>query len=364
MTEVIDVELVNVTKTFGTLKAVDNVSFSVPRGSFFSILGPSGSGKTTTLKIIAGFEEPDEGDVFIGGERVNGVPPNRRRTNMVFQNLALFPLMTVFDNVAFGLKMARVPRHEIKERVEHILDKVGLAGLENRKPSQLSGGQQQRVAIARCLVLEPTVLLLDEPLGALDLKLREQMKIQLKHLQNEVGTTFIYITHDQSEALVMSDRVAVMNEGRILQIARPDELYSHPADPFVASFVGESNQFQGTITQLNDNQALLKVGPFDLITPVHPGMEVGKPWLNFIRPEKVRLLSAGVAPGETDPCNQYGGTIKEVIFDGAVAHCIVDIGHGFLVTVMVTRASDAPLPREGEAVRVGWNPEDVLCFPA
>ena len=363
MPEVIDVALVNVTKRFGSVIAVDNVSFQVPRGSFFSILGPSGSGKTTTLRMIAGFEEPDEGDVLIAGERVNGVPPNRRPTNMVFQQLALFPLMTVFDNVAFGLKMARVPRSEIKERVERMLEKVGLAGLGDRKPGQLSGGQQQRVAIARCLVLEPTVLLLDEPLGALDLKLREQMKIQLKHLQEEVGTTFIYITHDQSEALVMSDYVAVMNEGKIQQIGHPDELYSNPANPFVAGFVGESNQFQGTVTELRGDYAILQAGPFEIKTPLHSEMAVGKPFLNFIRPEKVRLLSPDVSPEEAGLPNLFRGLIREVIFDGAVVHCSVDVGHDRLIDVMLTRASDIPLPREGEPVQVGWALKDVHCFP-
>jgi len=364
MTEVIDVKLANVSKRFGDLKAVDNISFQVPRGSFFSILGPSGSGKTTTLKMIAGFEEPDEGDVFIGRQRVNGVPPNRRPVNMVFQQLALFPLMSVFDNVAFGLKMARVPRRERKERVERMLDTVGLSGLGDRKPGQLSGGQQQRVAIARCLVLEPTVLLLDEPLGALDLKLREQMKIELKRLQHEVGTTFVYITHDQSEALVMSDRVAVMNEGQILQIGAPDDLYSHPTDPFVATFVGENNEFSGTVTQIGDSHAVLMAGPFELKSPIHARVRVGDACRNFIRPERLRLLPPDVARVETGPVNQLNGVIQDVVFDGAVARAFVDLGHDHRVTVLVTRTLDTPLPVTGEAVRVGWNPEDAICFPA
>ncbi len=363
MTDKIDVELVQVTKIFGELKAVDNISFSVPRGSFFSLLGPSGCGKTTTLKVIAGFEEPDVGDVFIGGERVNGVPPNHRKVNMVFQQLALFPLMTVFDNVAFGLKMARVPRNERKERVESMLHKVGLPGFGNRKPGQLSGGQQQRVAIARCLVLEPTVLLLDEPLGALDLKLREQMKLQLKQLQHEVGTTFIYITHDQSEALVMSDQVAVMNEGCLLQIGAPDELYSNPVDPFVATFVGENNGFSGTITKINGNHATFTDGPFELISPIHPKLRIGDRCQNFIRPERLQLLAADVSP-ESEPTNKIRGSIKDVVFDGAVARAFVDLGNDYQVMVLVTRTSETPLPVPGETVHVGWNPDHAICFPA
>jgi len=225
----------------------------------------------------------------------------------------------------------------------------------------LSGGQQQRVAIARCLVLEPAVLLLDEPLGALDLKLREQMKIQLKHLQREVGTTFVYVTHDQSEALVMSDWVAVMNEGRVLQIGRPDEIYNHPANPFVASFVGESNRLQGLVTRVSEEYAVLKVDPLEVKIPLHPDMKVGEPFLLFIRPEKVRLMpSDAVEAG----LNQFNGIIKEVIFEGAVARCVVDIGYGHSMTAMVTRSSDAHLPREGELARVTWSVKDCICFPA
>jgi spermidine/putrescine transport system ATP-binding protein len=361
MPQAIDVELTNITKKFGDLVAVKDISFQVPRGSFFSILGPSGCGKTTTLKVIAGFEEPDIGDVYIGGERLNNVPPNHRPVNMVFQQLALFPLMTVFDNVVFGLKMAKVSKQERKKRVEQMLEKVGLAGLENRKPSQLSGGQQQRVAIARCLVLDPTVLLLDEPLGALDLKLREQMKIQLKQLQHQIGTTFIYITHDQSEALVMSDQVAVMNSGQLLQVGTPDELYSHPVDTFVASFVGENNRMSGMITEISDNQAVVDLGAFEIKSQVHPQMKVGQSFLNFIRPEKMNLLSADTT--ESEPTNQIPGTIQDVIFDGAVARAIIELIGGLVVMVLITRTSDTSLPIAGETVRVAWNPPDAHCFP-
>jgi spermidine/putrescine transport system ATP-binding protein len=361
MEDTIDVELINVNKSFNQLKAVENVSFQVPRGSFFSILGPSGCGKTTTLKMIAGFEEPDTGDVYIGGEKVNGIPPNHRRVNMVFQQLALFPLMTVTDNVTFGLKMARIPSKERKERVKQILDKVGLTGLGDRKPSQLSGGQQQRVAIARCLVLDPTVLLLDEPLGALDLKLREQMKIQLKLLQHEVGTTFVYITHDQSEALVMSDQIAVMNNGRILQIGPPDKLYSHPVDGFVASFVGENNAISGIVSSINDQTAKITFAGLEINCPLHPDIKVGSEIINFIRPEKMQLLSIDDQSSSLD--NRIPGVIQDVIFDGAVIRALVDLEIGNRVMIMITRTTDVPLPVSGEKVLVGWTARDAHCFP-
>jgi spermidine/putrescine transport system ATP-binding protein len=233
--------------------------------------------------------------------------------------------------------------------------------LGSRKPSQLSGGQQQRVAIARCLVLDPTVLLLDEPLGALDLKLREQMKIQLKQLQHQVGTTFIYITHDQSEALVMSDQVAVMNFGALLQVGTPDDLYSHPLDTFVASFVGENNRLSGIITDVSEDQAVLDVGPFQVTSKLHPQMETGRSFLNFIRPEKMNLLPPDTE--DEEPANQVPGSIQDVIFDGAVARAIVELIGGQEVIVLITRTSESALPVIGENVRVAWNPAYTHCFP-
>ncbi|HEY4772166.1 MAG TPA: ATP-binding cassette domain-containing protein, partial [Steroidobacteraceae bacterium] len=238
-------------KRFADHSAVDNLSFSVERGSFFSILGPSGCGKTTLLRMIAGFIAPDSGDIRIGGQSMRGVEPNRRPVNMVFQQLALFPMMSVGENVAFGLARRGVARAERARRAAAMLERVGLAGASHKKVDELSGGQRQRVAIARSLVLEPTLLLLDEPLGALDLKLREHMKIELKQLQASFGTTFVYITHDQSEALVLSDRVAVMNRGRFEQLGTPQELYYTPASAFVAGFVGANNRIVGRLTALD-----------------------------------------------------------------------------------------------------------------
>src|ERR1700686_3101296 len=242
-----DLEVDRVTKRYGTQTAVDALSLSVAHGSFFSILGPSGCGKTTLLRIVAGFLAPGDGDVRIGGRSMRGVAPNRRPVNMVFQHLALFPMMTVAENVGYGLARRGAARTEITGRVEAMLKRVGLPGAQDKRVDQLSGGQRQRVAIARSLVLEPTLLLLDEPLGALDLKLREHMKIELKQLQASFGTTFVYITHDQSEALVLSDHVAVMNHGRFEQRGTPQELYYAPAPAFVAGFVGANNRIVGRV---------------------------------------------------------------------------------------------------------------------
>src|SRR5947208_5720904 len=243
-----DLEVDRVSKRYNAHLAVNALSFAVPHGSFFSILGPSGCGKTTLLRLIAGFLEPDSGDVRIGGHSMRGVSPNRRPVNMVFQNLALFPMMSVGENVGYGLARRDIASTEIRNRVVAMLKRVGLPGAEGKRIDQLSGGQKQRVAIARSLVLEPTLLLLDEPLGALDLKLREHMKIELKQLQADFGTTFVYITHDQSEALVLSDRVAVMNAGRFEQLGTPQALYYAPETPFVAGFVGSSNRIAARAT--------------------------------------------------------------------------------------------------------------------
>ena len=249
----IDLSVKNIVKTFQEFTAVDNVSFDVLQGNFFSILGPSGCGKTTLLRMIAGFTEPDRGGIEIRGKSVLGTPPNKRPVNLIFQHLALFPMMNVSQNIAFGLQRRRENRSDIATKVEAILERVGLPGFGEKKIDQLSGGQQQRVAIARSLVMDPTVLLLDEPLGALDLKLRDQMKVELKKLQAQVGTTFVYITHDQSEALVMSDHVAVMNAGRFEQIDTPQNLYNNPKTPFVARFVGENNAWSGRVVKADDD---------------------------------------------------------------------------------------------------------------
>ncbi|MCC0025329.1 MAG: ABC transporter ATP-binding protein, partial [Hyphomicrobiaceae bacterium] len=249
-----DLECVDLTKRFDGFTAVDNVSFSVPNGSFFSILGPSGCGKTTIMRMVAGFLEPTSGDILIKGKSVLDVPPNKRPVSMVFQHLALFPMMNIADNIGYGLRRQKLPKSEIARKVDEVLERIGLPGIGKRKVDELSGGQKQRVAIARCMVLEPDVLLLDEPLGALDLKLREHMKIELKSLQAAFDTTFVYITHDQSEALVMSDNIAVMNNGRFEQVGTGHDLYYRPQTAFVAGFVGDSNRWSGKIERVEGDQ--------------------------------------------------------------------------------------------------------------
>ena len=299
-------EIKNVTKKFGDFTAVDSVNFDVEDGGFFSILGGSGCGKTTLLRMIAGFEQETEGQLFIRGESMKGIPPEKRAVNIVFQNLALFPMMNVEKNVAFGLQRQKRPKLEVQTRVTEMLERVGLIGFEKKNVDDLSGGQRQRVAIARSLVLRPSILLLDEPLGALDRKLREHMKIELKILQKEIGTTFIYITHDQSEALVMSDRVAVMNEGRFEQIDTPKNLYKHPATSFVAGFVGESNEFN-------------IAGYADGILTTEHGCKLRKPGLDFqpgklfMRPEAIILNpSEDLIDVERIPMK-----IQAILFDGS-----------------------------------------------
>ena len=291
-----------VTRRFGDVVAVDNVSFSVGAGEFFSMLGPSGSGKTTCLRLIAGFEQPDSGHIEIFGEKVEGVPAYRRSVNTVFQDYALFPHMTVADNVAYGLMVRGVGRDERRRAAHAALGVVKLTGLENRKPAQLSGGQRQRVALARALVVKPKVLLLDEPLGALDLKLREQMQVELKALQREVGISFIYVTHDQGEALSMSDRVAVFNQGRIVQIASPVELYERPRTRFVADFVGGSN----------------------VVEPELAARFGAAPGIYSLRPEKITVDAGGATlqPG----MHGAEGTVASVQYQGAVRRIVVAVG--------------------------------------
>ncbi len=353
MAQEIDVSLVNVTKRFGDVVAVDNVSFEVPKGSFFSILGPSGSGKTTILRMIAGFEVPTSGDIYIGGKRMNDVPPNKRPCNMVFQRLALFPMMNVLDNVMYGLRRrGGMSKQEMERRAKEALERVGLAGLGKRKIHQLSGGQQQRVALARSLVLEPTVLLLDEPLASLDLKLRQAMRLELKHLQERLGTTFIYITHDQTVAIAMSDTIAVINKGRIEQIAPPEELYRRPATHFVASFVGENNILQeGTVARLvDDNVCEVDMGGVLMVgrmgEPVSPGEKVDL----FVRPEMILLQIGKHTPGIL-------GKVTEINFDGSHSLVVVQLLESkrpLTINVKIQHTEQAPDVHVGDMVTLSW----------
>jgi spermidine/putrescine transport system ATP-binding protein len=356
----IDVKLDRVTKRFGKFSAVQDVSFEIKNGEFFSILGPSGCGKTTTLRMISGFEIPTEGSIFVGGERVNDLAPHKRKTNLVFQHLALFPMMNVEENIAFGLQMQKFPKGEIQQRVDAILEVVELQGYQKKRIHQLSGGQKQRVAIARCLVLNPTVLLLDEPLGALDLKLREQMKIELKKIQHRIGTTFIYITHDQGEALVMSNRVAVMNEGRLVQLGSPQELYDRPKDRFVADFIGDHNGIPATVSEKNGEQTICDADGLRIHSAFGKPFQPGEECHIYIRPEKIELLSGNDASFLQ---NSFPAVVADIIFEGALIKYLVSLAENLpLLTVSVPNVEAGHIFESGAAVRVSWKPENALTL--
>jgi len=350
----------NVTKNFGDFRAVDRVSFDVEDGKFFSILGPSGCGKTTLLRMIAGFYEPSAGSIEIRGKNMLGLEPNKRPVNLIFQHLALFPMMDVKDNIAFGLRRRGERRKKAYKKVEDMLERVGLPGFGNYKIDQLSGGQKQRVAIARCLVLEPLVLLLDEPLGALDLKLREHMKVELKELQAQVGTTFVYITHDQSEAMVMSDHVAVMKDGQFEQIDTPQNLYYNPASSFVAQFVGENNKFVGTLEKAPTGRYALKLDSSQKILAgkvekLEPGQRVEL----FARPESMIINPES----ELEDINVLDVEVKSILFDGGNSRLLVKSEHAageLIVALPQNNMYDDIKPKDN--IRIGWHPAGSVCF--
>jgi len=356
----IDLSVQNVTKRFKDFVAVDNVSFEVPDGQFFSILGPSGCGKTTLLRMIAGLTEPTQGNIEIRGNSMLGISPNKRPVNLIFQHLALFPMMNVGQNIAFGLKRRGERKAVIEEKVNTILERVDLAGFDGKKIDQLSGGQKQRVAIARCLVLEPAVLLLDEPLGALDLKLREQMKVELKKLQAKVGTTFVYITHDQSEALVMSDHVAVMNQGVFEQIDTPQNLYNDPNTPFVAQFVGDNNAWSGIIRQREQDIAEVEISEGNLFrTQLRQSLQPGEGVNLFLRPEAMLIQPD---PGLSN-LNRFEVIVKDILFDGANSRLLahpLDAYTELLVALPQTRQFD--YIQKGDKIEIGWNEMSGICF--
>ncbi|MDR7423332.1 MAG: ABC transporter ATP-binding protein [Armatimonadota bacterium] len=348
-----DVEVRAVTKRFGPVAAVDDVSLTVRGGEFFSLLGPSGCGKTTTLRVIGGFERTDAGEVFIDGRPMGQTPPNRRPTNIVFQRLALFPHYTVYDNVAFGLRMQRLPDAEVRRRTRDALDLVQLPGLENRRISQLSGGQQQRVALARALVNEPRVLLLDEPLSALDLKLRLQMQEELKRLQHRLGTTFIYVTHDQGEALAMSDRVGVMNAGRLLQVGAPMEIYERPTNRFVANFIGDANLIDGIAGGVERGRVTVRVGGGVVGARARGDEHAGAPVTVCVRPERLRLHASGGPPGA------LRARIEDRAFSGYVIKYRL-AGDGLRLHAAVPYVGGAPLFEVGNEVTVAWDPDQAV----
>jgi spermidine/putrescine transport system ATP-binding protein len=340
----VDVKLEGVVKRFDDAVAVDGVSLAVPRGAFFALLGPSGCGKTTTLRMIGGFEEPSEGRIFLGEQDVVGLPPYKRDVNTVFQSYALFPHMTVSDNIAFGLERRGVAKAEVGGRVREILDLVGLGPYGNRKPRQLSGGQQQRVALARALVNHPRVLLLDEPLGALDLKLRKQMQLELKRIQHEVGITFVHVTHDQEEAMTMADTIAVMNRGRIEQLGPPQELYERPATAFVAGFLGVSNLLPGVVegagTVRLDDGTLVRADVDGRSGPVAVG----------VRPEKLTLGSGG-GP------NELPGTVSETAYIGVATEVLVETRLGTVHVFAQNIDSRGSIPAPRSQVTLTWSPD-------
>ena len=360
-----DLQVSDVSKRFGTFEAVRHLSFTVERGSFFSILGPSGCGKTTLLRMIAGFSAPDSGDIVIGGRSMQGVGPNRRPVNMVFQHLALFPMMSVGENVAYGLQQRGLAASEVKRRVGGMLERVGLPGSENKRVDQLSGGQKQRVAIARSLVLEPTLLLLDEPLGALDLKLREHMKIELKQLQAAFGTTFVYITHDQSEALVLSDRVAVMNHGVFEQVGSPQDLYYQPLTPFVAAFVGNNNGFSGRVESTDGVCATVRTSQgLTLQARMHQPLAPGAQAQLFVRPEAMVILEAGqVLP---DPrWDLYQANVESLLFDGANSAVLVRALHSQTpLRIALPQTGQYAGLQVGQTLHFGFDPLNAVCFGA
>ena len=361
-----DLQCIEVRKHFGSVRAVDDVSLDIPKGSFFSILGPSGCGKTTLMRMIAGFETPDSGDIRIKGKSVVSAPPNKRNVKMVFQHLALFPMMNVYENIAYGLRCNGASKDVIKTKVQDVLERISLPDVANREITQLSGGQKQRIAIARCMVLDPDVLLLDEPLGALDLKLREAMKIELKLLQHQFDTTFVYITHDQSEALVMSDNVAIMNEGKFVQTGTPQELYHEPSAAFVAGFVGDTNRWTGRVSKSSGAQVEVETRAGLKITGSVRGTRKpaqGDTVSIFVRPEYITASK----PNKTRKAGASGknaieGVVDSILFNGANSRVLVRDTAGELIEadVVLTGGTDDLQPQQ--AVMLQWSSEQTMCF--
>ena len=347
----------NVTKRFDTFTAVDDLSLELGHGEFFTFLGPSGCGKTTTLRMIAGFERPTAGEIRIEGEDVAQLPPHKRPTNTVFQSYALFPHLSVEDNVGFGLKRKKVNKPEIKQRVAAELERVGLASEGKRRPSMLSGGMQQRVALARALVNLPKVLLLDEPLGALDLKLRKELQVELKRIQRDVGITFVYVTHDQEEALTMSDRIAVMNLGRVEQVAVPEEVYDRPATTFVAGFIGVSNLMPATVTGAEE----IRLDQGQTIATHTDGFSPGDRCHAVVRPEKLRVELGENGHGSAGQ-PRVEGVVASSLYLGTSTQIAVDLGEGVRMTVLVPNADESErlrLPGGGARVGLSWEPEHM-----
>ncbi|OLS03275.1 ABC transporter ATP-binding protein [Tissierella creatinophila] len=347
------VTLIDVEKSFGKNKVVKKMNIEIKEGEFLTLLGPSGCGKTTTLRMIAGFEEASSGIIMVQGESIEDKEPFEREVNTVFQNYALFPHMSVFDNIGYALKIRKKPKNEITKRVNEMLDLIQLKGYENRKPDALSGGQKQRVAIARALINNPKVLLLDEPLGALDLKLRKQMQVELKRLQKKLGITFIYVTHDQEEALTMSDRIAIMNEGVIEQLATPSEIYDRPITKFVAGFIGESNIFDGKVIEVHD-EILVIENSAGTIMAKGSGFKVGEIVHVSIRPEYVKV--------SIDPVEGFNlkGTVRDFLYMGTVVNTVIDLKDN--TEIKYSRFEKDDDFKERDSVNIYWNPEKAVVI--
>jgi len=353
-------ELHQVRKDYASVAAVDDISLTVAPGEFITLLGPSGCGKTTLLRMIAGFITPTSGDIRIGGVTVNAIPPYKRSIGIVFQGLALFPHMTVEDNIAFGLRVVKTPEPEVRRLVADALALIGLPDLGARRIHEISGGQRQRVALVRSLVLKPDVLLLDEPLGALDLKIRQQLQIELKKIQKQVGTTFVFVTHDQDEALKMSDRIAVMNLGRIEQLGTPEDVYNRPSTPFVAKFVGETNFFSGTVVAHPSTGHAVEIPALGATVAAECGqLAPGVVVSISVRPENVKLaILDGSGPG------QLAGVIKSSIYAGQHIRYVVDVGGTDVIVVQPTAPSQVRRLEAGDTVSVEWNPLDAFIQAA
>jgi spermidine/putrescine transport system ATP-binding protein len=353
-----NIELDNVTMRFGGFTAVRDVNLTIEAGEFFSFLGPSGCGKTTLLRLISGFMEPTEGAIRIGGKDMRGIGPNKRPTALIFQNLALFPLMTVAENIAFGLEVRGVDKTSRRKRAFELLELIAMPDAADKKVAELSGGQRQRVAIARALAVEPKVMLLDEPLSALDLKLRQHMRAELRAIQKRTGVTFVYITHDQGEALTMSDRVAVMSQGVIQQIARPAAIYDRPSTPFVASFVGENNPFFGRVAAIGENGAELDTPVGRLRGGNGRGLKVGDEAILFVRPERLSLAGHGEVRN-----NLIESAVSHASFEGSFAHIFVDGVDGR--DIIVSAVNDGSLPQlpPGSPIQICFSAQDAVVLP-
>jgi len=351
------VSIKNLTKKFGPTSAVDNFSLDIPEGELVTLLGPSGCGKTTLLRILAGFAEATEGTIEIGGQDMRGIPPHRRPVNMVFQKYALFPHLDVYQNISFGLKLKNLAPGAIDEKVTRALELVRLTGFEHRRAAQLSGGEAQRIALARALVMEPKVLLLDEPLGALDLKVRQQLEMELRRIHFELGMTFVYVTHDQSEAMMVSDRVAIMNHGHLIQVGTPQEVYYAPNCTFCASFVGESNIVHARIVGTQAGVTEVRVGEAMVHARLNQQARDGQEANLLIRPEVITL---GRTIGKQE--NQLKGEILDVTFLGSAVLFRVDVGWERPVQVQQTGTEDPGTPRRGEVVALGWSSSDTLVL--